>query len=80
MLRASTTFLLSLRLPPTANKDECEAKLIEKLTTSVPYNAKVTAKGGQRGQGWCMKDMPAFLKATLKKASYDFFDNNKVGI
>ncbi len=56
VVRASTSVKLSMRLPPSAKPAETEAKLIEILTTNVPYNAKVTVKGGHAGQGWCMKD------------------------
>jgi len=74
VVRASTTLKLSMRLPPSANPAEAEAKIIEKLTTNVPHNAKVTAEGGHRGQGWCMKEMPEWLSNVIKKAGSDFFD------
>ena len=68
-----------MRLPPSANPAECEAKLIQKLTTDVPYGAKVTAKGGHRGSGWCMKDMEPWLSGCIKKAGAEFFDGNDTG-
>ena len=49
VIRASTSLKLSIRLPPSANPAECERKVIELLTTNVPYNAKVTATGGHTG-------------------------------
>ena len=79
VVRASTTLKLSMRLPPSANPAECEAKLIEKLTTNVPYGAKVTAKGGHMGKGWCMKDMEPWLNGCIKKAGAEFFDGNDTG-
>ena len=68
-----------MRLPPSANPAECEAKLIEKLTTNVPYNAKVTAKGGHMGSGWCKKDFEPWLDSTIRKAGSDFFDGRDTG-
>ena len=79
VVRASTSVKLSLRLPPSKNPQEAEAALIEKLTTNVPYNAKVTAKGGHMGSGWCMKDMPEWLDTAMRKAGRDFFDGRDTG-
>jgi|Transcript_42009 acetylornithine deacetylase/succinyl-diaminopimelate desuccinylase-like protein len=79
VVRAATSVKLSLRLPPSAKPADTEAKLIEKLTTDVPYNAKVTAKGGHSGSGWCMKEMAPWLNASIKKAGSDFFDGNNTG-
>ena len=79
VVRASTQVRLSLRLPPSANPVETEAKLIQKLTTNVPYNAKVEAVGGHTGQGWCMKDMEPWLNGAIKKAGSDFFDGRDTG-
>ena len=79
VVRASTTVKLSLRLPPSANPVETEAKLIKLLTTDVPYGAKVTAKGGHTGQGWCMKEVAPWLNDCVKKAGSDFFDGKDTG-
>jgi len=79
VIRSSTTVKLSMRLPPSADPATCEAKLIEKLTTNVPYNAKVTAKGGHMGRGWCKKDFAPWLDATIRKAGSDFFDGRETG-
>ena len=66
VVRASTSLKLSMRLPPSADPLEAEAKMIEKLTTNVPHNAKVKAVGGHTGQGWCMKDLPEWLSKCIK--------------
>ena len=79
VVRASTTLKLSLRLPPSANPSQSEAKLIELLTKDAPYGAVVTAKGGHNGQGWCMKGMAPWFEASLKKAGKDFFDGQDTG-
>ena len=79
VVRSNTTVKLSLRLPPTSNPAEAEAKLIEKLTTNVPHNAKVTVKGGHAGSGWCMKELPPWFSTVVKKAGSDFFEGNDTG-
>ena len=53
--------------------------MIKKLTTNVPYNAKVTAVGGHAGSGWCMKELRPWLDAALKQAGKDFFDGKPTG-
>lgn len=79
VVRASTSVKVSLRLPPSAKPQETEAKLIEKLTSNPPYNAKITCTGGHAGQGWCMKGMDEWLNAVIKKAGSDFFDGKDTG-
>lgn len=79
VVRASTSVKVSLRLPPSANPAETEAKLIEKLTANPPNNAKVTCKGGHSGQGWCMKAMEPWLNNAVKKAGSDFYDGKDTG-
>jgi len=66
VVRASTSVRLSLRLPPGLNPQKATEDLIKKLTTDVPYNAKVTVHGGHAGSGWCMKEIKPWLDAVLK--------------
>ena len=49
------------------------------LTENVPYNAKVTIKGGHAGSGWCMKDLSPWLMDSIKKAGADFYDGKPSG-
>lgn len=56
VVRASTSLRLSCRLPPTMVPSKAEEIMIKKLTTDVPYNCKVTVKGGHAGFGWCAKE------------------------
>lgn len=79
VVRQSTSVKLSMRLPPSKNPAEAEAKMLELLTTNVPHNAKVTAKGGHRGQGWCMKDLPDWFNTSMKQAGAEFFDGKETG-
>lgn len=47
--------------------------MIEKLTTDVPYNAKITIEGDHQGSGWCMKDLPAWLSTSIQEAGNHFY-------
>ena len=77
MVRANTSVRLSLRLPPTADSNKALEILKKKLTTDVPYNAKVTVLNANAGNGWCMKELsPSFMQAILKAGS-DFFDQKQ---
>lgn len=55
VLRASTTCRCSMRLCPVFDAHKANEIMNEKLSTNVPYNAKVTLKGGHAGSGWCQK-------------------------
>ena len=79
VVRQSTTVKLSMRLPPSADPAQAEAKMIQLLTSNAPYGAKITCKGGHCGQGWCMKEMAPWFEASLKKAGKDFFDGMDTG-
>lgn len=73
VVRASTGVRLSMRLPPTMDPATAEATIRAKLTTDVPYNAKVTLKGGHAGAGWCMKELQPWLDGAIKQAGSDFY-------
>lgn len=53
VIRPSTEVRLSMRLSPTTDCHWANQKLVEILTKDVPYNAKVTAKIVNGGNGWC---------------------------
>lgn len=48
--------------------------MIAKLTTDVPYNAKVTVKARSAGNGWCQREPAAWLAQAIDKAGHEFFD------
>jgi acetylornithine deacetylase/succinyl-diaminopimelate desuccinylase-like protein len=52
VLRAKTSVKLSMRVSPAMDAKKAEAIMVEKLTTNVPYGAKVTIEGGHCGSGW----------------------------
>ena len=53
--------------------------MIEKLTTNVPYNAKVTIRGGHAGNGWCMKEPSQWLMNGIQQAGKDFYGGLDAG-
>jgi len=42
VIRPKTGVRISMRLPPTMDPKKAHDVMVEKLTTNVPYNAKVT--------------------------------------
>lgn len=79
VVRNKTGVRLSMRLAPTADPKKCEEAIVKKLTTDVPYNAKVTLKPGHAGAGWCMKTFAPWLDTSIKQAGVDFYDGKEAG-
>ena len=76
--RPSTTIKLSMRTAPNANAKACLDALHKKMTENIPYNCKVTQVGGSAaGQGWCMKEMPQWLKQAVEEAGESFYGGAK---
>lgn len=79
VVRSSTSVRLSMRLPPTMDPKKAEAIMVEKLTTDVPYGAKVTLGKGHAGSGWCMKELSPWLSKSIKEAGAMFYDGKPSG-
>lgn len=79
VVRASTSVRLSMRLCPAFNAQKAEEILKEKLTTDVPYNAKVTLSSGHAGNGWSMKELSPWLDQSIKEAGSLFYDGKPTG-
>ncbi|MEV0082552.1 M20/M25/M40 family metallo-hydrolase [Saccharopolyspora sp. NPDC050642] len=73
VLRPYTTLLLSFRLPPTADPEAAIRAVQERLTTDVPYGAKVTFGHAETGLGWNAPDLAPWLAAALDQASDEVF-------
>eukprot|EP00808_Paulinella_micropora_P011773 g60243.t1 len=73
VLRAHTTLVISLRLPPHAEPKAVEKSLREKLTKNVPYGAAATLKFGKSSQGWAVPKMTPWLLESVSTASTIFF-------
>ena len=74
VLRPSTAFKLSLRLPPLVNGHEASLKLKQLLEDNAPYQAKVTfqpdGRAGELGAtGWDAPDLSPWLERALNEAS-----------
>lgn len=73
-VRAKTGIRASMRLCPNADPEASLKIMIEKLTTNVPYNAKVNILKTATGPGWCMRPPQPWLSEAISKAGSDFFD------
>ncbi len=73
VLRDSTTLALSFRLPPTADAHAALAAIKERLTTDVPYGAKVELSGLETGAGWNAPDAEPWLADALERVSEQVF-------
>ncbi|MEV5536980.1 M20/M25/M40 family metallo-hydrolase [Saccharopolyspora shandongensis] len=73
VLRPYTTVLLSFRLPPTADPEAAIRAVQERLTTDVPYGAKVTFGHAETGLGWNAPDLAPWLATVLDQASDEVF-------
>ena len=73
VLRPSTTFKLSLRLPPTADPEKC-SKHLEKVMTQKPlHGAKVSVTLDEPGGGWNAPALSPWLEKACDRASNEFF-------
>lgn len=79
VVRPSTTFRLSMRLPPSMDAKTAGAHIREKLTKDVPHNCKVEIHGDHHGNGWCMKDPEPWFHNVLNDAAKDFYDGKEYG-
>lgn len=79
VVRSSTSVRLSMRLCPAMNAKEAEEIIVKKLTENVPYNAKVTLSKGHAGNGWSMKELPAWLDQSIKEAGAQFYEGKPTG-
>ena len=79
VLRPQTTLRASMRLCPAFDAHEAERIITEKLTTDVPYNAKVTVHGGHAGNGWVQKQLQPWLHNALNSAGQKYFGGRDYG-
>ncbi|MCI2418951.1 M20/M25/M40 family metallo-hydrolase [Saccharopolyspora sp. K220] len=73
VLRPYTTFVLSFRLPPTADPEAALRAVRETLTADVPYGARVSFEHSETGLGWNAPDLAPWLAAALDQASEEVF-------
>ncbi len=72
VLRPSTSLVLSLRIPPTADPVAVEAELRAALEADPPYGARVRFHG-EGAPGWNAPDLAPWLRSALDDASREVF-------
>lgn len=73
VVRPATELRLSMRISPLVDCTFVGNKLVEMMTTNVPYGAKVTAKIVSGGNGWCQREPEEWLTKAINKAGKAFF-------
>jgi acetylornithine deacetylase/succinyl-diaminopimelate desuccinylase-like protein len=74
VLRPQTTLTLSLRLPPTVDKDVAVSALEQILSTVLPYRAQVKFVVQKASQGWSAPPCAPWLAKSLQLASRANFE------
>jgi acetylornithine deacetylase/succinyl-diaminopimelate desuccinylase-like protein len=62
-----------MRLGPQMDPKKAQEIIVQKLTTDVPYGAKVTLAGNHCGSGWCMKELPEWLMTSIVESGEQFY-------
>ena len=73
VLRPSTSFRLSLRLPPTLDSNKAGEKLKEILVKDPPFNSKVEVNVKACGNGWNNRDLSEKVTGSLTKSAKAIF-------
>jgi acetylornithine deacetylase/succinyl-diaminopimelate desuccinylase-like protein len=73
VLRPKTSFVLSLRLPPTVKADSAARQLKAILEADPPYGARVRFDYGQAATGWHAPQTAPWLAAALETTSIKNF-------
>lgn len=75
VLRSSTSFYLSLRIPPSLDPVEASDALERILTENPPYGATVTYRADKKSTGWDAPATAPWLAASLRESSTAAFGN-----
>ncbi len=73
VLRPWTSAKISLRLPPTLDAEEAQARVKAALEADPPYGAKVSFTPEGAASGWRAPPLAPWLEASLKRASLASF-------
>ena len=68
-----------MRLSPVFDAHHANELMVEKLSKDVPYNAKVTLKGGHAGSGWQQRQLEDWLQGGFDEASNKYFNGLTLG-
>jgi acetylornithine deacetylase/succinyl-diaminopimelate desuccinylase-like protein len=74
VLRPSTSFKISMRLPPTLDADKALETLTKILTTDVPYGAEVTITNSSPNSGWDAPKSKEWLSESINNSSKNYFE------
>lgn len=73
VMRPKTVFKLSMRLPPLVNPQEAIVAMEKALTTSPPYNAKVSFVADDGSKGWNAPVLAPWLAKAADDASLAYY-------
>lgn len=76
-VRPKTSLRLSMRLAPNMDSMVAVDKMVDLLTTDVPYNAEVTILKKFGGNGWCMEELEEGFSKSVKDAGALYFDGRE---
>src|SRR4029079_216612 len=73
VLRPQTSIKLSLRIPPTLDATNIDARLKELLESDPPYGARVFFEPEKGGAGWNAPELALWLEQSVERASQTYF-------
>jgi acetylornithine deacetylase/succinyl-diaminopimelate desuccinylase-like protein len=73
VLRPQTSLKLSLRIPPTLDATNLEARLKELFESDPPYGARVAFEPEKGGGGWSAPELAPWLEESVERASKTYF-------
>ncbi|HEV7765018.1 MAG TPA: M20 family metallopeptidase [Thermoanaerobaculia bacterium] len=73
VLRPRTSIKLSLRIPPSLDATDLEARMKELLESKPPYGAHVTFEAEKGGAGWVAPKIASWLQESVGNASQTYF-------
>jgi acetylornithine deacetylase/succinyl-diaminopimelate desuccinylase-like protein len=73
VLRPQTSIKLSLRIPPTLDATNIDARLKELLESDPPYGARVFFEPEKGGAGWNAPELAPWLEQSVERASQTYF-------
>lgn len=73
VLRPKTSIKLSLRIPPSLDATDLEARMKELLEKDPPYGARVSFEAEKGGAGWVAPAIAPWLQESVDRASQTYF-------
>jgi acetylornithine deacetylase/succinyl-diaminopimelate desuccinylase-like protein len=73
VLRPKTSIKLSLRVPPSLDATDIDAKLKDLLESDPPYGARVTFEPEKGGAGWVAPKVAPWLEQSVEQSSQTYF-------